>query len=267
MHRVMERDVAVLEDAHRQDGEEDGQNGAPPLLQLMDELITHESDQTLEGEHDKGTDREGNMEQGLGSFGTEEPNQAVPGDGAQPLHRCGQGNALAEGEPGERELPHSGLGAPGGQIGDGECPETHAKQYRQETRPYSQAKGEGQRAGENPRQLHIGGEPDREVPLGTSVALVLGDRRHPVGFHDEVAAQTGRVPRKTSIGAPCSHVAHLVHRPSCLLPSPALSGAGSTVGAAEAPSQPGPSELPRNKVSLQTEDRLALAATGIELLS
>jgi hypothetical protein len=34
-----------------------------PLLQLMDELIAHESDQTFEYKHDENTEREGDMEQ------------------------------------------------------------------------------------------------------------------------------------------------------------------------------------------------------------
>ena len=55
----------------------------------------------------------------------------------------------------------------------------------------------------------------------------------------------GRVPSKTPVCPPLDATcASPGDRATCLLPSPALSGAGSTVGAAKAPSQPGPSELP-----------------------
>jgi len=44
----MQGNVAALEDTQRQDHEEDAQDGASPLLQLVDELITHEADQAFE---------------------------------------------------------------------------------------------------------------------------------------------------------------------------------------------------------------------------
>ena len=64
-------------------------------------------------------------------------------------------------------------------------------------------------------------------------------------FHDEVAAVRG--PSSGEDPGPAAVeeqplIRRIDHR--CLLPSPALPGAGSTVGTSEVPSQPGPSELP-----------------------
>ena len=49
VHGVVHGNVPVLEDPHRQHHEEDGQDGASPSLELVDELVAQEADQPLRG--------------------------------------------------------------------------------------------------------------------------------------------------------------------------------------------------------------------------
>ena len=194
VHGVVHREVAVVQDLVGQEDEQDGQYGGAPGLQPVDELVAEEADQTLEDQHHRHADGERHVEEDLGGLPAEQTDQGIPGHRRDPLHQGRDRDGLAEGEPGQRQLGHAGLRAPqregGHRCRTQQDPDGDGGDAGGQPEP----QGGGQRAGEHPGQLHVGGEPDREVAPVGAVAAVLGDGDDAGRFEGQVALSGGPGP-------------------------------------------------------------------------
>jgi hypothetical protein len=180
MDRAVHGKFDLLENLPRQHDEEHRQDGAAPLLQLVNEFVSEKTNGTLKCEDDDDANGERDMKEDLGRLCTKEADQPVPGDRAEPLHRGRNRNGLAERQSGQWQLAHPGRWAPQCQIRHGERPKDHPNDNRRESRPESEAQRDGQRAREDRGEFHVRGEPDREITPRRAVASVFGYRGHAV---------------------------------------------------------------------------------------
>ncbi|SCF95713.1 hypothetical protein GA0115254_126852 [Streptomyces sp. Ncost-T10-10d] len=170
-------------DQRERGGEHEGHDDLKPV----DGLVAQHAEGSLGHQHDQDTEPERPAAQPRERVPAEQPDQRVPGDRGQPLQDAGHRHAAAEGEPGQRQLPGTGLAPPGAQIGGGYCAEDGAQRDGGERGCEVQSEGDADGAGEHAGHGQIGSEPYGEQAPGTAVAVALGDRLYTVRFDTEVA--------------------------------------------------------------------------------
>src|SRR5258707_15800029 len=118
---------------------------------------------TLEGKSERRTGPERDPEQRVGRLAAEQPDERVPGDRGQPLHRARQDDGLPERQPCQRHLTGTCPWSPGAKDGNGNGTDDRSEDDGSTAEMEPGPEYQRESARDAPGNLHDGRRPYRET--------------------------------------------------------------------------------------------------------